>query len=199
MSETPENQPPVKPLRLGRVGALAVLVFLVGGVSYLLVFGGEDQATEADVLVPVRHIRPFQMIEPQDLGVRRMPVESGREYLHDRERVQGRYALAPLSPDQPITPDRLGPAAPAGLNDAFVFTVQGGAGVSLAGKLSPGDSVDVLAADWAGRIEHAFVLDVRRLGGERWAVTLCVEKPLSPQQAALLAGDGATVVRRPEP
>lgn len=191
-------QPAVKPLRLGRLAGLGVLAFVGAGVAYLLVFTGPDEVPEVEVLVPVRSIRPFQVIEPQDLGMRTVPVEPGREYLRDRDKVQGRYALATLRPDQPITPDRLGPAAPAGLDDEFVFTVDGGAEVSLAGMLSSGDTVDVLAADWAGRIEQAFVLDVRRVGDERWAVTLSVGRPLSPQQAAMLAGGQAIVVRRPE-
>lgn len=46
-----------------------------------------------------------------------------------------RISATSLRPDQPITPDRLGAAAPAGLNDDFVFPIEGGGDVSLAGRL----------------------------------------------------------------
>jgi hypothetical protein len=189
----------VRPLRLGRLGALAVLVFLFGGVLYLLSVNGQDEPAEADALVPVREIRPFQTIEPEDLGVRRVPVEAGRSYLHRRDEVQGRYALLTLRPDSPITPAQLGPTAPAGLNTAFVFTIEGGAEVSLTGRLSAGDTVDLLAGNQGSRIERAFVLDVRALRPDRWAVTVCVTEALSPPQARLVTEDRAAVVRRPEP
>lgn len=111
------------------------------------------------MLVPVRRIRPFQVIEPEDLGIRRIPLEAGRSYLHRRDEVQGRYAFTTLRPNSPITPGHLGPTAPAGLNTAFVFTIEGGAEVSLTGKLSAGDSVDLLAREQGARLEDAFVLD----------------------------------------
>jgi hypothetical protein len=195
----PAGEPPaVRPLRLGRVAGLAVLVFVVAGVAYLLMFTGPDRVPQADVLVPVTTIRPFEVIEPRDLGVRTVPTQPGQAYLRDRDRVQGRYPRTVLSPDEPITADRLGPAAPAGLNEAHVFTIEGGTGISLAGSIRAGDVVDVLGASWDGRIEQAFVLDVRRVRGERWAVILCVDRPLGPAQAAMLAAEHATVVRRPE-
>jgi len=196
MTETTSQQPEVRPLRLTRVGALAVLVFLVGGVIYLFARHSLQTNPEVEVMVPVREIRPFEVIVPGDLGVRRVPMDPGRSYVRERAQLENRYALTSLLPDRPIGPEAVGPLAPAGLSSAFVFTVEGGAGVSLAGQLGRGSYVDVLLPS-AGRIGNVFVLDVRAIGADRWAVTMSVASPLTNEQAAMLAEGRASVVRRP--
>jgi Flp pilus assembly protein CpaB len=195
MTESAKQPPETRPLRLTRVGALAVLAFLIGGVIYLVARNSSTATPEVEVLVPVRDIQPYQVIAPQDVTVRLLRVEPGRTYLRDRDKVENRYALAALARDRPIASELLGPSAPNGLSQSLVFTVEGGAGVSLAGQLGRGSRVDVLLPG-AARIENVFVLDVRTMGTDRWAVTMSVERSLSAEQAAMLAEGKVSIVRR---
>ncbi|MFL6141783.1 MAG: hypothetical protein ACJ72N_07940 [Labedaea sp.] len=198
----PGNDPPPRqprPLRLARIGWLLVLGFLLLGVAILSVRNVLDRSPQLTVLVPDKDIPAYQRIEPGDLKPMRINAEPGRGFHQDRRLIEGHYSLTMLSVDKPIPIESIGPAAPGDLNRSYVFSLEGGANVSLGGQLSRGSRVDVLMPGQPApaRLEGLFVLDVRAITNEKWAVTLASSKVMIDSQAALVAEGRANLVRRP--
>jgi hypothetical protein len=196
-ASVPPPQP--KPLRLARLGWLLVLIFLLSGIAYLSVRGVLDHRPEITVLAPKKNIPPYQRIAAGDLKPVRIGAQPGRSFHQNRGLIENHYALTTLTAGKPIPVDATGPKAPDDLNRSFVFSIEGGASVSLGGQLSRGSRVDVLLPGEPAptRLEGLFVLDVRAITKEKWAVTLASSRMITDDQAAILAVGRANLVRRP--
>ena len=141
---------------------LAVILALVAGVLTIRWLGTmrTNQSAQvkvavpkSDVLVATRAIPKGARLDASMVGLK--PYEAGavpQGALRDQAEALGRISARDISPDDPITPDKLMPkGAVSGGLDASVepgkraFTIKGSKLMGAGGLITPGCRVDVLA------------------------------------------------------
>ncbi|ANP37292.1 MULTISPECIES: flagellar basal body P-ring formation chaperone FlgA [Rhodobacterales] len=90
------------------------------------------QTAWADILVPVRTVRPKEILTASDLALKPGEVLGA---LSDPEEVIGQEARVALYPGRPLRPGDVGPPAIVERNDMVILTfVQGGLSISAEGR-----------------------------------------------------------------
>ena len=90
------------------------------------------QTAWADILVPVRTVRPKEILTASDLSLKPGEVLGA---LSDPEEVIGQEARVALYPGRPLRPGDVGPPAIVERNDMVILTfVQGGLSISAEGR-----------------------------------------------------------------
>lgn len=192
---------PGKPARrLSRVAWVAIVLFVCVGVAYLVGRQSGAEPSRVRVLVLAHPVPAYHVIVVGDLAsapVRQAPPDA----VSTSADLLGRYTTRPLAQGDIVRIHDVAPPLPAGASLGSIFSVEGGAAISLNGRLAPGDSVDLVGtlADTGppAVIRGALVLAVDKIAADRWVITVTKPGPIADDTAAALARASVATLRLP--
>jgi flagella basal body P-ring formation protein FlgA len=186
-------------MRLSHLGWMLIVAAAVAG-ELVIRLGQHDRLEQ--FVAPVQDVPAFHVLSAADVRpLWRPAAEIPRGAMLGTAGVVGHVTMTALAANQPITLSELGPEADGRRGGLTVVGIPATAAMTMNGRLTPGETVDVLAAGGAGRYIRVLVLSLTRSGaGSRPYVLLVAIPPRTPRKVVAALGSGTvTLVTQPAP